>query len=87
MCLGDSFTECMGSTGDSTFEHLLAWGNDSLEVMNCGMAGSDPFFEYKLFEDKLLKYKPDDVFVFVNVSDIFDVMTRGGFERFRTDRR
>ena len=85
LCIGDSFTEGLGSTGDSTFEHLLAWGSDSLEVMNCGVAGSDPVFEYRLLADRLCKYEPDVVFEFINSSDIGDVIVRGGFERFGAD--
>jgi hypothetical protein len=53
--------------------------------MNCGMAGSDPFFEYVLLRDKLLKYKPDVVVVMINESDINDVVSWGGFDRFRPD--
>jgi len=79
--MGDSFTDNEGGNGFS-FERTLESKIDSLEVMNGGIAGSDPFFEYQLFHERLIKYKPDMVFVFLNISDITDVIVRGGFERF-----
>lgn len=79
--VGDSFTDNEGGNGFS-FERTLESKIDSLEVMNGGVAGSDPFFEYQLFHERLIKYKPDMVFVFLNISDITDVIVRGGFERF-----
>jgi hypothetical protein len=54
-------------------------------VWNCGIGGSDIIFEYVLFRDKLLKYKPDLVIVTVNNTDIGETMLRGGFERFHKD--
>jgi lysophospholipase L1-like esterase len=54
-------------------------------VMNAGISGSDPFFEANLLKFRLLKYQPDVVLVAVNMSDVDDVMQRGGFERFKAD--
>lgn len=82
--MGDSFTDNVGGNGYS-FEKELENHIDSIEVMNAGVSGSDPFYEYILLEKKLLQYKPDIVFVDINLSDITDVIVRGGFERFTGD--
>ena len=83
-CLGDSFTEGIGSSPDSSYpaalQNLLG---DSAEVCNAGVSGSDPFYEYMLLKQKLLMYKPDVVLVSINWSDIDDYIARGGFARFR----
>ena len=85
--IGDSFTEGDGTHADSTWmkflEHNL--NNKKLEFINAGICGSDPFYEYNLLHDKLLKYKPELVLVAINQSDISDVIIRGGFERFKNN--
>jgi lysophospholipase L1-like esterase len=88
--LGDSFTEGVGAPPDSSWPRLLQGllrdsFPDSTEVMNCGVSGSDPIFEYMLIKQKLLDYHPDMIMVAFNESDIIDCMTRGGFERFQMD--
>ena len=90
--LGDSYTEGVGSPQDSTcpclFEQELqrCYSKDSFyTVINAGVYGSDPFFESYLLKTRLLRYKPDIVFVAINNSDITDVIERGGFERFASD--
>jgi lysophospholipase L1-like esterase len=51
--------------------------------MNAGVMGSDPFFNYIMLKDKLLKYKPDVVIQTISTQDLLDDMTlRGGMERF-----
>ena len=90
MILGDSFTEGAGASNDSSYPKQLAKIlKDSLaassEVWNCGVSGSDIFFEYVLFRDKLLKYNPDMTVVTINGTDILETMTRGAFERFNED--
>ncbi len=85
-CIGDSFTQGVGSSNDSTYPRILQRIiGDSFDVCNAGVSGSDPFFGYVLLRDKLLKYKPDEVLVTMNTSDVYDVITRGGFERFLSD--
>ena len=81
--LGDSFTQGIGSTHDSSYVKLLE--NDTLEVMNAGMSGSDPAFELKLLQLRMFKYSPDVVVMSINNSDIYDFITRGGMERFLPD--
>jgi hypothetical protein len=63
MVLGDSFTEGFGAVNDSTYPSQLGLllhnnGLKNTQVMNCGVSGSDPVYEYRLFNDRLLKYKP-----------------------------
>ncbi len=85
-CIGDSFTEGVGASPDSTYpmslQNILG---DSFEVYNAGIGGSDPIFGFMLLKQKLLAYRPDEVIVTVNTSDVDDIMFRGGFERFKPD--
>ncbi|MCW3127496.1 MAG: lipolytic protein family [Bacteroidetes bacterium] len=90
LVLGDSFVQGLGAPKDSTwpglFETMLNTADSGrYRIYNCGAAGSDPFFEYVLLRDKLLKLKPDVVIMSINYSDINDYITRGGMERFRPD--
>lgn len=86
--LGDSFTEGVGSPADSTWlklfekQYALRYPAKKLNTINAGVSGSDPFFEYALLKEKLLPYKPDMVVLCINQSDITDIITRGGKERF-----
>lgn len=89
--LGDSFTFGMGAPIDSSFVSLLQNKTDislpdcGLQMLNAGMPGSDPFFQYKLMQEI---YMPAGYrhFVFVmNVSDLYDYIFRGGLERFGDD--
>lgn len=87
--LGDSFTEGVGAPYDSSYPNLfgkyLAECNITAEIINAGISGSDPFYCFRLFEDKLLKYHPDMVLLAINASDITDYIYRGGMERFQAD--
>jgi len=92
LVIGDSFVQGMGAVADSTLpaqlQRILSgryadWLD--IEVWNCGVANSDPFFEYILFANRLLKYHPDYVIEVVNFTDINDVILRGGFKRFNAD--
>ena len=89
--LGDSYTEGVGTAQDSTYPRFLEkdlmeyYRNRKISVYNCGASGSDPFYEYILFRDKLLQYSPDLVIIGINSSDIQDVNVRDGIERFKAD--
>jgi lysophospholipase L1-like esterase len=85
LTLGDSFTEGDGAHEDSTWQRFLErkMNDSSVVIMNAGICGSDPVYEYHLYENRLLKYQPHLVIVCINKSDIFDIAIRGGFERFR----
>ncbi len=91
LCLGDSFTEGAGTSYDSSWvKHTEALLNETnrgnkFTLINAGLSGSDPFFEYLLLKNNLLDYKPDWVIMNVNQSDIFDFIIRGGMERFKSD--
>jgi lysophospholipase L1-like esterase len=92
LTLGDSFTEGDGAPSDSSYPSLLSGliQRDlpllKVRVMNAGFSGSDPWFEYKILSDLLLKYHPDIV-VFTNGSNdlLFDHLCYGGMERFAPD--
>ena len=89
--LGDSFTEGQGAPYESSYLKVLERDLNSkqkrvnVRVIVGGVAGSDPFYCYRLLEDKLLKYKPDIVTLTINQSDVMDVIARGGNERFLND--
>ena len=90
MILGDSYTEGVGAFNDSSFPRQLSRiladsFHHPTEVWNCGLSGSDPIYEFRLFNDKLLKYDPDMVMLVINFTDIDDAMARGGFDRFMSD--
>ena len=87
----NSFTEGQGAPSESTWLSVLgqqfnsATNSTHIQVINGGVGGSDPFYEYQLFSDKLIQYEPDLVLLVINVSDVWDTIVRGGFERFKPD--
>lgn len=87
--LGDSYTEGAGTSYDSSYprfiERALNLQQNKYEILNAGVSGSDPFFEYMLFKEKLLQYHPQYVLINFNSSDISDYIYRGGMERFKAD--
>lgn len=84
-CLGDSFTAGFGSTNDSSYPAILQrLLGDSFEVCNAGVPGCDIVAEYELLQKKLLPYKPDYLLISINQTDIVDIITNGGSERFDT---
>lgn len=82
--LGDSFTEGDAAPADSAYPFLLQQIlGERVEVLNAGICGCDPVFNYKNLEDRLLKYQPDVVIQTISTNDLFkDISLRGGFERF-----
>lgn len=90
ICLGNSYTEGVGTPQDSTWPRLLEDNlknitNKKISVFNAGISGYDPFFEYMLLNERMLKYKPDLVLVALGSSDFNFYRFRGGFERFTAD--
>jgi lysophospholipase L1-like esterase len=85
LSLGDSFTEGDAAPADSAYPFLMQKIlGESYEVMNAGTCGSDPLFNYKNLEDRLLQYKPDIVVQTISTNDLLnDLPLRGGFERFQ----
>lgn len=90
LLLGDSYVESAGALTDQTWprqlEQRLTARGLRVEVISGGVAGSDPFYAWKLLE-RLQVYEPDLVIQAVNGSDVDDVLIRGGLERFRDDGR
>lgn len=86
VCLGDSFTEGDGAPYDSTwtkcFEKQLYAQKKGFSIYNAGVCGSDVFFDYKMLTLKLHLINPSVVISSVNYSDVYDVIFRGGDERF-----
>ena len=90
LSLGDSFTEGIGATEDSTWSRLLEKylnkkSADSFLVYNGGIAGSDPVFGYHLMKGPLWNTEWEAVIFCINTTDIVDCNVRGGLERFRED--
>jgi len=89
LTFGDSFTEGVGADYENSWprhlEKLLAQSGTDARVFNAGVNGSDPFFEYALFRDRLKAMHPQLVIVAINSSDVDDYHFRGGMERFQAD--
>lgn len=86
LTLGDSFTEGAGAPCDSTYPDLLGvylmMKNPPLHIINGGVSGNDPFFDWQMLQKLNSQYPPEHVIFMVNATDISDVMMRGGLERF-----
>jgi lysophospholipase L1-like esterase len=89
--LGDSFTEGQGAPYEDSYLKILERKlrkspvDRDVRVIVGGVAGSDPFYCYKLLEDRLLRFQPDLIMLAINSSDVTDTIARGGNERFRPD--
>lgn len=86
LTLGDSFTESIGAPTDSSYPFLLQKQllkiNPKLQVINGGVSGSDPFFEFKLLKHLHQQFPIYGVIFMINTSDVNDVMMRGNNGRF-----
>jgi len=87
---GASFTEGDGAPYDSSYIAILRRNLQhkypSVEILNAGNCGSDPFFNFKNLEDRLIAYQPDLVIQSFTTNDMdTDMMIRGGMERFQAD--
>lgn len=89
LTLGDSYTEGVGAPYDSSYpkalQNSLNQAGFTNQVYNAGIAGSDPFYAYQLFKEKLVSANPQYVFITFNSSDLSDFAYRGGLERFKPD--
>lgn len=90
LCLGDSFTEGDGVISDSSYVSILRnklkIKFKNIEVMNAGNCGSDPFFNFKNYKDKLVNFHPDIIIQEFSEDDFYsDILMRGGNERFIND--
>jgi lysophospholipase L1-like esterase len=90
--IGDSFTESVGSPDDSTWSQLLqhkltARYGTVINVINLGRSGSDPVYNLKAFQDNLINLNPDMLLLNINNSDLDDIISRGGPERYNKNGR
>jgi lysophospholipase L1-like esterase len=86
---GDSFTEGVGAPYDSTWPRLLEKEllqyHIKAEVIDAARSGSDIFYDFVFYRDKLSALNPDIVIAALNLTDYQDYIFRGGMERFRKD--
>jgi lysophospholipase L1-like esterase len=87
--IGDSFTEGFGAPEDSTWVCLLENKlnqekvfEQKIQCINGGTCNLDPFSEYVVLEDLLLKFNPKIVILCTSSEDIADVVHAGGWERY-----
>lgn len=89
LCLGDSYTESVCTTIDSSYpiilERQLSAKDSNIEVINAGISGSDPFYEFKLLQKIEPKYKIKAAVFLLNTTDLNDYIINGGNERFQPD--
>jgi len=83
MALGDSFTEGYGAPADSTWMNLLEKeiADTGYYFINGGMIGSDPVADYNRLKTNLIELDPDIILFAINITDLSDLMLRGGPER------
>lgn len=86
---GDSYTQGVGADSTETWprylQQCLNENNNQWSVFNCGIAGCDPIFNFVVFRDLILSKKPEHVMLCINETDVWDLISRGGMERFRKD--
>ena len=92
LCIGDSFTEGDGTAFTETYPafltQMLGQKYNNIQVLNAGRCGSDPFFDFQLLKDKLIAYQPDIILQSFTTNDFyFDMLVRGGQERFSTNHK
>jgi lysophospholipase L1-like esterase len=90
LTLGDSFTEGDGAPYDSSYPAILKNLFHSytipINIMNAGVCGSDPFYNYLHLKNELVAYQPDVVIQTIASHDLItDIILRGGMERFKSD--
>lgn len=88
--VGDSYTEGMGVVYDSSFvrhlQRLLAENGRPFPCYNAGVAGSDPLYGYTALRDLLAPFRFRAAMVMINPTDYYDIIYKGGFERFKSNR-
>jgi len=90
ICIGDSFTEGDGADFDSSYVAFLKRdffsASDSVYIMNAGIIGSDPFFDFIAIRDILINTKPNIIIQTISTQDLLtDIILRGGMERFENE--
>lgn len=88
LCLGDSFTEGDAVNFEESYVAQLRkiWqqhGLKKVEILNGGLCGSDPFYNYYHYKNRLHIFQPDFIIQTISSHDIInDIAERGGLERF-----
>jgi lysophospholipase L1-like esterase len=86
LILGDSFAEGAGAPSDSTFpallQHLIEQHDTTYAVMNAGVSGNDPFFDWMMLRKLRDRFDIRHVVFMINTTDLNDLQMRGGLERF-----
>lgn len=91
IAFGDSYTEGVGAAFEESWPAVATrriaakMPGRVVTALNAGISGSDPWYSFVLFSDKLAPYRPDLVLLAINASDVNDVIIRGGSERFQPD--
>jgi len=86
LCLGDSFTEGDGAPFEKSYVFQLRekfLKSSKYYVFNAGICGSDPFFNYINYRERLKKYEFNILLQTLSSNDMNDINQRGGMERFK----
>jgi hypothetical protein len=87
--MGDSFAEGAGAPLDSTYpfmlQNYLRKFDPNYSVLNLGVTGFDLFQEWNIFLKNYSRYSPREAYFLVNTTNIGEIITRGGKERFLPD--
>lgn len=86
LCLGDSFTESVCVTIDSSYPYLLEKQlqkiDPEVEVLNAGISGNDPFYDFIMLQHLKDSFHITNAVFLINTTDINEVLYRGGLSRF-----
>jgi hypothetical protein len=87
--IGDSFTEGDGADFDSSYPQILRrllqtkYPAKKITMINAGVCGSDPYFDFMALKHRLVQLKPNIVINSFSGGDLFDIYYRGNFSRFQ----
>ncbi len=92
LALGDSWTEGKGTPDGQTWtlkleKALLNQYKGKIEVINAGKSGSDPIYQFYTLKSIYKEINPDKIILSINTSDINEIISRGGKERFVKDEK
>lgn len=88
LTLGDSFTFGIGASREKSWPNQLdsilsIYKENEVAVCNIGFSATDPIYMLDIFKNKLnAVYQPNILLVSINDSDINDIITRGGMNRY-----
>lgn len=94
LTIGDSYTEGVGARDGFTWPEVLERELKSrfqngkikkINVINAGKGGNDPIQCAHSFKTHYVNWKPNMIILSINNSDVHDVYTRGGNNRFIGD--